>query len=68
MIRLISGEGITNERNGGILFWEFNDHLKLKIMMTIFIRDYSHRLRHSSKKQDNNAVKTKTIGNTPEVA
>lgn len=46
----------------------FNDHLKLKIMMTIFIRDYSHRLRHFSKKQDNNAVKTKTIGNTPEVA
>ena len=46
----------------------FNNHLKLKIMMTIFTRDYSHRLRHSKKKQDNNAVKTETIGNTAEVA
>ena len=46
----------------------FNNHLKLKIMMTIFTRDYSHRLRHSNKKQDNNAVKTETIGNTAEVA
>lgn len=36
--------------------------------MTIFTRDYSHRLRHSKKKQDNNAVKTETIGNTAEVA
>ena len=32
--------------------------------MTIFTRDYSHRLRHSKKKQDNNAVKTETIVNT----
>ena len=46
----------------------FNNHLKLKIMMTIFTRDYSHRLRHSSKKQDNNAVKTETIVNTAEAA
>ena len=36
--------------------------------MTIFTRDYSHRLRHSKKKQDNNTVKTETIGNTAEVA
>ena len=63
----ISEEGITREERWYPLLG-FNDHLKLKIMMTIFIRDYSHRLRHSSKKQDNNAVKTKTIGNTPEVA
>ena len=35
--------------------------------MTIFTRDYSHRLRHSKKKQDNNAVKTETIVNTAEV-
>ena len=36
--------------------------------MTIFTRDYSHRLRHSKKKQDNNAVKTETIVNTAEAA
>lgn len=36
-------------------------------MMTIFTRDYSHRLRHSDKKQNNNTVKTETIENTAEV-
>ncbi|MCS2306959.1 hypothetical protein NXX42_09785 [Bacteroides thetaiotaomicron] len=36
-------------------------------MMTIFTRDYSQRLRHSNKKQNNNTVKTETIGNTAEV-
>lgn len=35
--------------------------------MTIFTRDYSQRLRHFNKKQNNNAVKTETIGNTAEV-
>ena len=35
--------------------------------MTIFTRDYSQRLRHFNKKQNNNTVKTETIGNTAEV-
>lgn len=35
--------------------------------MTIFTRDYSHSLRHSNKKQGNNAIKTETIRNTAEV-
>lgn len=46
----------------------FNNQLKLKIMMTIFTRDYSHSLRHSNKKQGNNTIKTETIRNTAEVA